>query len=120
MNYLFKFIQEHPALNVSQIARDIGVQPRYLSEILKGDRGLTSDKAFKIARVLTRYGLKLKDWFFEEHSTDFPLSLFAHKFINEERIIEKEGVVTLKAHVEKREFNQTDFFEFIKQKDEPI
>jgi|11BtaG_2_1085332.scaffolds.fasta_scaffold38536_3 AraC-like DNA-binding protein len=63
-NILITWIKNHSALNLSRVATQAGFSVSLLHGIMKNEKGLTVDKAFKLAKVLSHYGLELRGWRF--------------------------------------------------------
>ena len=117
-NKLIVFIENHPALNISEIAKEAGFSRTLLYGILSGEKALLGDKAFELAKVLSNYGLVLNGWTFEPYDyEEFPLMLFAYRFVEEfehEDFEPKSGVIYYKVVIQKSIMDEWDFAEFLK------
>lgn len=100
-NILIQFIKNHPALNISEIAKKAGFSRNLLYGILDGEKKLLTEKAFNLAKVLSHYGLNINDWIFvpyneAEHLNTLECYRFTqdeHETI-EETIYNKKGIET--------------------------
>lgn len=122
MNKLYKYLQDHPALNKSELAREMGMKDKNpsakFSEYLesKSGRVFNANFAFKLACVLTRYGLVIDGWMFEEYDEDSPGCLFAYQWKDEEfKSIDKEDHFEYTRVFYREHWDIFDFFEFVKE-----
>ena len=110
------WLNNHPAINISEIAKGMGIsRASYLHEIIKDQRMLSERYAFAIAKELSKYGLQLNGWIFEPYDEEYPLTLFALSWKNEEvEEIDNENHFTYKREYYQRAFERDAFFLFIK------
>ena len=125
-NQLIEFIEQHEALNISEIANKAGFSRTLLYGILSGEKALLGDKAWELAKVLSHYGLILRGWTFKPFEADeSPLMLECYRFVKdaeqeiiEETIFNEQGIETgciirYKVLIQKTSMDQFDFAEFL-------
>jgi len=55
-NKLKTYIMSRPSLNKSGLAKEIGVSPQFLNDVLKGTKRMSEAFEEKLKTVLERYG----------------------------------------------------------------
>ena len=56
MNKLISYIESRPSLNKSGLAKEIGVSPQFLNDVLKGTKPMSAAFEEKLKTVLELYG----------------------------------------------------------------
>lgn len=57
-NKLLQFFENRPQLSAHGFAKEVGISPRLMAYILKGERPLTEKTVKKILPILIKYGYK--------------------------------------------------------------
>lgn len=85
-NKLFDFIEARRGrLNIKGIGRVLNPNnPNYFADVLNDHRPLSKDYAFSIATEMTNFGLEIDGWKFDTFDHEYPLSLFAMSWVNED------------------------------------
>ena len=80
-NKLVKWLEAHPAIKLSEIARSMNIKRSFLVEKLQEKAGRKFDPAFcmQLAHALTKYGLEIEGRIFYKFE-DLPNQIFYYSF----------------------------------------